>query len=104
MQTTVHHTPKVLAPARIAQLRQANYLARHPTHAATALVQQWGVTIKAINHDTRTINIDHDRHALRFADSNPFTSLVLWGGARKVCIPYRGCTVQFVQLKGDIAP
>lgn len=104
MQPHTPHPPKVLSKYCLAALREANDLARHPTHAATALVQQWGVTIKAINHDTRTINIDHDRHALRFADSNPFTSLVLWGGARKVCIPYRGCTVQFVQLKGDIAP
>lgn len=103
MQTTVHHTPKVLDPARVAQLRHANDLARDLTHTATALVQQWGVTINATHPSTRTIDIAHDRAALRLADSNEFTSLVLWGGARKVCVPYRGCTVAFVQRNGEVS-
>ena len=75
-----------------------NDLSRDPTHTATELAQQWGVTIKSINHRTRTIDIANDRAANRFADSNEFTSLVLWGGGRKVCVPYRSCTVQFVEF------
>ena len=75
-----------------------NDISRDPTHTATELAQQWGVTIKSINHHTRTIDIAHDRAANRFADSNEFTSLVPWGGARKVCVPYRSWTVQFVEF------
>ena len=70
-----------------------------PTHhTATELAQQWGVTIRTINHRTRTIDIANDRAAHRFADSNEFTSLVLWGGGRKVCVPYRSWNVQFVEF------
>lgn len=103
MQPHTPHPPKVLSKHCLAALRKANDLARDPTHTATALAQQWGVTIKAINHCTRTIDIANDSAAHRFADSNPFTSLVLWGGGRKVCVPYHSCTVQFVQCSGGIA-
>ena len=74
-----------------------NDLSRDPFHTAIALVQQWGVAIKSINHRARTIDIINNHAALRLADSHPFISLDLGGGARKVHVPYRGCTVRFVQ-------
>ena len=58
----------------------------------TALAQQWGVTIKAIYHRNRCA-------ANRFADSNEITSLVLFGGGRKVFVPYHDRAVKFVELR-----